>query len=192
MLLSHHALHHIVKSGILENAKIENINPASIDVCLGNTILKEKPPKAQPTAIKDMGLITATDLQAKESINFQTLNLDDDEIYLLKPGEFILAQTIEVFNFPNHIAGEFRLKSTAARNGLDQSLAVWLDPGWNGSVLTIELKNISLYHTLVLRPGMKIGQVIFYQCFPVPDEASYAKVGQYNNDKTTQAGKELK
>jgi dCTP deaminase len=181
MLLSYHHLHHIVNTGILENAKVENINPASIDVCLGNTILRESPKFVEPV-----------DLQAKESINFQTLTLDDEEIYTLKPGEFILAQTIEVFNLPNHIAGEFRLKSTAARNGLDQSLAVWLDPGWNGSVLTIELKNISRYHSLILRPGMKIGQVVFFQCFPVPDEHSYAVKGQYNNDKTTQAGKELK
>ena len=183
MLLSHYHLHHIVKAGILENAKVKNINPASIDVCLGNTILRENPtPKFN----------SLVDLQAKESIDFQELTLGDDEMYVLKPGEFILAQTIEVFNFPNHIAGEFRLKSTAARNGLDQALAVWLDPGWNGSVLTIELKNISRYHTLILRPGMKIGQVVFFQCFPVPDEHSYAVKGQYNNDKTAQAGKELK
>lgn len=185
MLLSHHHLHHIVDTGILENAEVKNINPASIDVCLGNIILQE-------SSIRPDEVMPFVDLQAKESIDFQTLTLAKDEPYILEPGEFILAQTIEVFNLPNHIAGEFRLKSTAARNALDQSLAVWLDPGWNGSVLTMELKNISRYHSLILRPGMKIGQVVFFQCFPVPDEASYAKVGQYNNDKTTQAGKELK
>ena len=183
MLLSHHHLHHIVNTGILENAKVENINPASIDVCLGNMILRES---------HFGGVVVPIDLQAKESINFQELNLKTEETYTLEPGEFILAQTIEVFNFPNYIAGEFRLKSTAARNGLDQSLAVWLDPGWYGSVLTIELKNISRYHPLILRPGMKIGQVVFFQCFPVPDEHSYAVKGQYNNDKTAQAGKELR
>lgn len=184
MLLSHHHLHHIVAVGILEGALKKNINPASIDVRLGNTILREFKPLIPTDAL--------VDLQSKESISLQELNLEDDEIYILKPGEFILAQTIEVFNLPNHIAGEFRLKSTQARNGLDQALAVWLDPGWNGSVLTIELRNNCRYHNLVLRPGMKIGQVVFFQCYPVPEEASYAVKGQYNNDKTAQAGKELK
>ena len=192
MLLSHHHLHHIVDTNILENAKVENINPASIDVCLGNTILRESPMHKSEYHRYPSRSLKAVDLQAKESLDFQTLTLTDDEKYTLEPGEFILAQTIEVFNLPNHIAGEFRLKSTAARNGLDQSLAVWLDPGWNGSVLTIELKNITQHHALILRPGMKIGQVVFFQCFPVPDEHSYAVKGQYNNDKTTQAGKELK
>lgn len=188
MLLSHHHLHHIVETNILENAKVENINPASIDVCLGPLILAESP----LTKSNHLQVEKLVDLQAKESMDFVPIILKEDEPYHLKPGEFILAQTVEVFNLPNYIAGEFRLKSTSARNGLDQSLAVWLDPGWNGSVLTIELKNISQHHILVLRSGMKIGQVVFSQCFPVPDEHSYAVKGQYNNDKTAQAGKELK
>ena len=184
MLLSHHHLHHIVSAGILEGADPANINSASIDVRLGNTILLEN--LAHPLDTH------AVDLQAKESINFQELTLAKDDIYILERGEFILAQTIEVFNLPNHIACEFRLKSTQARNGLDQALAVWCDPGWNGSVLTIELRNNCRNHSLILRPGMKIGQMVFFQCFPVPDEASYAVKGQYNNNLVTTKGKELK
>lgn len=180
MLLSYHHLRHIVEADILEGALPENINSASIDVRLGNTILFES------------FIDHVADLSIKQPADLQQVILEDDEYYDLKPGEFILAQTVEKFNLPKHIACEFRLKSTAARNGLDQALAVWCDPGWYGSVLTIELKNNLRHQTLRLRPGMKIGQVVFFQCFPVPDEASYAVKGQYNNDVKTQAGKELK
>lgn len=181
MLLSHHHLHHIVADGILEGADPANINPASIDVRLGNTILYEKEESLGPV-----------DLSAKQSVPLEELVLRDDGCYVLLPGEFILAQTIEVFNLPDHIAGEFRLKSTGARNGLDQALAVWLDPGWHGSVLTIELRNNWRDQSLILRPGMKIGQVIFYLCYPVPSTASYSVKGQYNNDTKAQGGKVLR
>jgi dCTP deaminase len=181
MLLSHHHLHHLVADGILENALVENINPASIDVRLGRTILREGTANDGPV-----------DLAKKQSVNWEEITLEDNDYYLLLPGEFILAQTIEVFNLPDYIAGEFRLKSTAARNGLDQALAVWLDPGWSGSVLTIELRNNLREHALILRPGQKIGQCIFYLCYPVPSAASYSVRGQYNNDLKAQGGKELR
>jgi dCTP deaminase len=183
MLLSHHHLHHLVADGILENALVENINPASIDVRLGNTILHEGNIKMP------LGPI---DISQKESLAWNEFVMGPEDYYILMPGEFILAQTIEVFNLPDYIAGEFRLKSTAARNGLDQALAVWLDPGWHGSVLTVELRNNSRRQALVLRPGQKIGQVIFYLCYPVPSGASYSVRGQYNNDLKAQGGKELR
>lgn len=110
----------------------------------------------------------------------------------MQPGEFILAQTIEEFYLPNDIAAEFRLKSSVARVGLDQALAVWCDPGWNSSVLTVELRNNTRYHVLVLEAGMKIGQVVFFKGEPVPDEASYAVRGQYNNDKIVTGNKGVK
>ena len=66
------------------------------------------------------------------------------------------------------------------------------DPGWHGSVLTLELMNASRHHYLHLEAGMKIGQMIFYRVNPVPTEASYATRGQYNGDKTATASKGLR
>ncbi|MGQ9815605.1 MAG: dCTP deaminase, partial [Candidatus Roseilinea sp.] len=115
-------------------------------------------------------------------------NLMDEPLYL-KPGAFALAQTREVFNLPDYIACEFRLKSSGARAGLDQALAVWIDPGFNGSVLTLELRNNLQDHTLVLEYGMPIGQLIFWKGDPVPAEKSYRTIGQYNGDKEAQPSK---
>lgn len=57
------------------------------------------------------------------------------------------------------------------------------DPGWYGSTLTLELKNWLSYNRLLLRPGMKIGQVVFHRVTPVPEERSYKTLGSYNDSQ---------
>jgi dCTP deaminase len=112
-----------------------------------------------------------------------------DSSYELQPNEFILAQTLEIFNLPDNICAEFKLKSSGARTGLENALATWCDCGWHGSVLTLELKNFLRYHTLKLTAGMPIGQMIFYRVPMVPKERSYATIGRYNKDKSVQVVK---
>ena len=109
--------------------------------------------------------------------------LDWGQEFTLRPGQFILAETAEMFYMPADLSAEFRLKSSVARSAIDQSLAVWCDPWWHGSNLTLELKNEAEFHPLVLEVGMKIGQMVFFKGEPVPHESGYAVRGQYNNDK---------
>jgi deoxycytidine triphosphate deaminase len=68
-------------------------------------------------------------------------------------------------------------------------MAGWCDPGWNNSKLTLELKNVSQYHTLIIKPGMKIGQMVFWLCDTIPEENSYAVKGQYNKQQTVTGSK---
>jgi len=145
------------------------LNPASIDVRLGPTLLIES-------------------AQSPELVPYPLHRHSQAEPYELRPGQFCLAQTVEVFNLPDDIAGEFRLKSSRAREGLDQALAVWLDPGWNGSVLTMELRNNRQLWPVGLWPGMKIGQIVFHLMAERP-LASYAQTGRYNMDSTVQASR---
>lgn len=166
---------------------IGNINAASVDVRLGQMFLRESRPEV--VSLHPNNYVT---LFNKGELPMVKETLAWGERLYLQPGEFILAQTVEEFYLPNNIAAEFRLKSSVARAGLDQALAVWCDPGWNGSVLTVELRNNTRYHVLVLEAGMKIGQVVFFKGEPVPDEASYAVRGQYNNDKIVTGNKGVK
>ncbi len=166
---------------------IGHINGASVDVRLGRVFLRESSPET--VSLRPNNYVTLFD---KGELPMEKETLAWGERLYLQPGEFILAQTIEEFYLPNNIAAEFRLKSSVARAGLDQALAVWCDPGWNGSVLTIELRNNTRYHVLVLEAGMKIGQVVFFKGEPVPNEASYAVRGQYNNDKNVTGNKGVK
>lgn len=144
------------------------LNPASIDVRLGDTLLIER-------------------AGSRELVPYPLRHHSEADPYKWQPGQFLLAPTAETFNMPDTVAGEFRLKSSRAREGADQALAIWLDPGWHGSVLTLELRNNRQLHWLPLWPGMKIGQIIFHDC--VPPRRSYRETGRYNGDATVQGSK---
>lgn len=127
------------------------------------------------------------DLIAKEVPLLQPVTIHG--YYDLAPGQFCLGATQEVFNLPNDLVAEVKLRSSVARAGLNHSLAGWADPGFNGSVLTLELFNNLKYHWLRLRPGMKIAQVIFMRGEAVPDYASYSTRGRYNKDMSATPSK---
>jgi dCTP deaminase len=118
-----------------------------------------------------------------------THNLKKDGPYILYPGEFILASTHELFNLPNYISASYALKSSMARIGLEHLNAGWCDAGWHGSVLTLELKNMTRSHEIVLHHLDLIGQMCFFRHKPVSDEDSYACRGRYNKDKTVSGAK---
>jgi dCTP deaminase len=179
-LITYSGILELLKDGVVENFDPNCINGASLDVRLGNTILVED----------TRGKIV--DLATKETLPMRPIQLNKDDVFDLLPGQFILAGTEEIFHLPNNVAAEFRLKSSSARSALDQALAVWCDPGWHGSALTMEIKNNSQYSILRLRSGMKIGQMIFWKGEPVPDHANYANCGQYNHDKQAQPSRGIK
>lgn len=179
-LLSHNELLEIVLDGVI-SAETSQVNAASIDVRLGSTVMVEVDTRNRPF----VRLADKADGVAWERREIPV------EGYYLKPGEIILAETLEVFHLPDNLSAEFKLKSSLARSCLDHALAGWCDAGWNGSVLTLELKNNSRYHTLILDKGMKIGQMIFYRHAPVPPHASYAATGRYNHDLSVNASKGL-
>ena len=177
MLLSYTELVDLVKAGVIDSDPA-NINGASIDVTLDRTLLLEKHHAIEPT-------IDLSRKQAPEMCSF----LMSESGFSLPPGHFVLANTRETFNLPNDIAAEFKLKSSVARAGLNHCLAGFCDPLWSNSKLTLELKNELQYHELLLKPGMKIGQVLFYRVTPVPTEHSYAVKGHYNNTLTVTESK---
>jgi dCTP deaminase len=147
------------------------VNPASIDVRLGNKLLVENKWKTEMLPL-DMG----------------QMGFDNFSPFMLRPGQFILAETIETFNLPNDIAAQFVLKSSRAREGIQHLLAGYCDPGWYGSKLTMELKNIKEFHDVAIWPGMKIGQMVFQRMECRPDK-SYAETGRYNQDGGVTASK---
>jgi dCTP deaminase len=179
-LITYSGLVELVDRGVIEGVEPGRINAASIDVTLGDVIW-----------IEDANHGGTVDLARKFVPNMIRVEMPPDG-FELQPGEFCLAQTREVFNLPDNIAGEFRLKSSGARSGLQQSLAVWLDPGWHGSVLTLELSNILQHHRLLLRPGMPIGQIILFHGDRVPEHASYRTRGQYCGDREAQPSKGIR
>ena len=179
-LISYARLVQLIHTGVID-AKPEHINGASIDITIGERILVE--------SININGSVV--DLKEKESLNMKEVIIGEQG-YILLPDDFILATSVETFNLPNNIAAEYKLKSSLARSGLQHLMAGWCDPGWNNSKLTLELTNVTQYHGLLIKPGMKIGQMVFFACEPVPSDQSYAVKGQYNSQETVTANKGLR
>lgn len=173
MLLSYTEICELIERGVIEFADYNCVNSASLDIHLGNTVLVESPLKGS-VILKDR-----TPLHMIETFL----------PYWVHPKNFILASSREVFHLPNNISAEYKLKSSMARVGLDHLNAGWCDAGWNGSVLTLEFKNVTQNHSIRLNAGDAIGQMIFFRHTPVPNEKSYASRGRYNGDKTAQGMK---
>lgn len=147
----------------------ENINPASIDIRIGDNLLIES-------------------AESTELVKYPIARHSKTEPYLLVPGQFVLAASIESFSLPTDIAAEFRLKSSRAREGYDQALAVWADCGWHGT-LTLELKNNRQLHPLPIYPGMPIGQIIFHRMLATPEKDYLQSGGRYHGDQDVAASK---
>lgn len=182
--MSYHDLCALVEQGVIENSSVENVNSSSIDLVLGDKILIENP-------VQFDSRCKTIDMTDKSTSRFIELNMPETG-YIIQPGECVLAHSKEVFNLPNWISAEYKLKSTQARNFLEHLNAGWCDAGWHGSVLTLEFVNMNRFHGIRIKPGMKCGQVVFFQHDEVPSEKSYAVRGQYNNDISVSQGKGLK
>ncbi|GAA1166716.1 dCTP deaminase [Ornithinimicrobium humiphilum] len=90
------------------------------------------------------------------------VEVDADESFVLHPGEFVLGSTYEQVSLPDDIAARVEGKSSLGRLGLlTHATAGFVDPGFTGHV-TLELSNVATL-PIVLHPGMKIGQLCFFQ-----------------------------
>jgi dCTP deaminase len=87
---------------------------------------------------------------------------DDDEPFILHPGEFVLGSTLERLTLGVDIVARLEGKSSLGRLGLQvHSTAGFVDPGFDGHV-TLELSNVANL-PITLYPRMKIGQVSFLE-----------------------------
>lgn len=100
-----------------------------------------------------------------------------DNLYILEPGEFVLAATLERFYMPINICAVVHDKSSWARQGLCVQNTVF-EPGWYGHA-TLELTNHG-NRTIYLSKGMPIAQVVFHM-LDAPTEQPYK--GKYQNQE---------
>lgn len=163
----------LIERGVIVNAKAENVNSASLDLTLGPRVLYEATPS--PDEILEVSLRDRKPLRMVEG--------SARNGFVLFPNTFVLAETVEVFNLPADISAEYALNSSMARMGLEHLHAGWCDAGWNGSVLTLELKNVTQHHRIRIQEGDTIGQMIFHRHRPVSDEFNYARKGAYNGNR---------
>ncbi len=133
------------------------LGPTSLDVRLGTSF----------QAQKRSALAYIDPLQERESVAADVAGYVQDytilptEPYVLHPGEFALACTLEFIRLPADLASRLEGRSSWGRVGLQiHSTAGFIDPGFAG-VITFELSNIGKV-PIPLYPGLRIGQLSFY------------------------------
>ncbi len=119
------------------------IQPASIDIRLGNTFCL--------LDCEEKGIIRLGD-----KVEYNILS---QEKYVLLPGQFVLASSMEYVSLPTDLAAFVEGRSSLGRIGLSIQNAAWVEPGFSGEI-TLELFNASKY-AIELCAGYMIGQLIF-------------------------------
>lgn len=189
---------------IVDPFKHELINPASLDFRLGKVFSKVKPSlfSRKTSGIRNCSGAYTTDLiDPTNPKTFKTSIIDvikksfsfdfdskaikeNSNKFWIGSGEFIIATSLETFNFKGGeafgLAAKVMGKSSLGRLGLcNSSMAGWIDPGFSAPI-TLELHNYNKY-PILLTEGMKIGQLVLYRTRkPYSD---YSKTGRYQNQK---------
>jgi len=106
-------------------------------------------------------------------------NVTSDK-FIIEPGEFVLADTIENFNIPDYLYGQIHGRSSIGRLGLEvHSTAGLVDSGYNGSI-TLELKNNNK-RPITIYSGMRIGQIVFHELSSKCNNPYSAKHNKYQD-----------
>ena len=138
----------ILNRNRLKHGKPEMINPASVNLCLGNTFLS-------PVKI-------AGGVALGEKMMYNRHGRQKGEWFTLYPGEFCLATTKEIVSMPRNVAAFVQGRSSIGRIGLAVQNAGFVDPGFHGAI-TLELKNDSP-NPIHLFPGYPVAQLVFFDC----------------------------
>ena len=164
MVLSDNSLHEQLRAGriIIEPFDEQCVQPSSIDVKVGNLF---RVFRNHTTGIIDV----KQDLEELTEL----INIPDDGVFMLHPGEFVLGSTLERVALPDDLVARIEGKSSLGRLGLlIHSTAGFIDAGFDGHV-TLELANVASL-PITIYPGMKIGQISFMQ-MTTPADRPYGK-----------------
>ena len=151
MILSDVSLREAIAAGRigLDPFDPELVQPSSVDVRIDSLFRVFRNHTAPVIDVKqDMGALT------------ELVEIPDDGVFLLHPGEFALGSTRERVQVPDDLVARIEGKSSLGRLGLlIHSTAGFIDAGFDGHI-TLELANVASL-PITIYPGMKIGQISF-------------------------------
>ena len=134
---------------VIEPLEEANIQPASIDLQLDRVFRIFRVTRRPFVDVR----------QPMEDLT-ELVTIEDKEPFIIQPGTFVLASTLESVTLPDDIVARVDGRSSLGRLGLlVHATAGYVDPGWTGK-LTLELSNQSQM-PIALYYGMKISQISF-------------------------------
>jgi dCTP deaminase len=129
------------------------ISSNSIDMRLGDRFI---------TYMKSDKIIDPYDC---ESIGKDIKDTWNAKTFIIQPGDFVLARTLEVIQLPDFYAARVEGKSSLARIGLTiHQTGGWIDSGFKGSI-TLEISTVNV-RPILLHSGMPICQLAIFMTNP--------------------------
>lgn len=164
---------------IKEPIKLEQLQPNSVDLTLGNTWKLIRP----NLTFKGSSVIDPrNEIVYKEGtfhVGKKGSRYEGYSYFIIQPNEFVLLASNETLNIPNGIISFVQGRSSIARLAIQTEQAGLIDSGFEGTI-TFEVYNQSKY-PIILYEGMRIAQVYFFK-------AQYADVAYGSNLKGKYSG----
>jgi len=164
VIVSDQTLKKLLSEGaiVIEPLEDRQIQPASIDLRLGNHFLKVDENRMEAISLD----------REMEYIEFKR------EEIIIPPHSFLLAVTREYIRLPHNITAFVEGRSSIGRIGLFIQNAGWVDPGFDGTI-TLELYNANRL-PIRLTSGRRICQIVF-ALMDSPADRPYK--GKYQNQR---------
>src|SRR5258708_2608655 len=155
MILSDRDIKKALKSGRIKITPIPDfktqLGSCSVDLRLGNVfrVFEHSKNAYLDPAKKDYTNEITREIKVKNGDKF-----------IMQPGDFVLAVTLEKVKIPNDLMGRLEGRSSLGRLGIVvHSTASIFDPGWDGKCV-LELGNLGRM-AVSLTPGMRICAMTF-------------------------------
>src|SRR6184192_1969893 len=151
MILSDRTIREELKAGriIIEPVDDADIQPSSVDLRLDRYFRVFRNHTQRVIDVKE----------DQENLT-ELVEIKEDDVFILHPGEFVLGSTAERVALPDDLVARLEGKSSLGRLGLlIHSTAGFVDAGFDGH-LTLELSNVANL-PITIYYGMPIGQLSF-------------------------------
>jgi len=150
---------------VIEPFEERQIQPASVDLRLGREFRVFRNYRLPYIDVKQE-MANLTELEV----------IDEANPFILHPGEFVLAVTLERVEVPADLVGRLDGKSSLGRLGLIvHSTAGFVDPGFQGR-LTLELTNVANL-PITLYSAMPVSQISFSRLTTAADKPYGRSIG---------------
>ena len=184
MILSDTDIRRRLETGDLVIEPLDDIDlqvqPASVDLRLGREFLEFQH--------ANIPCIHPNSEQETEEYT-ERVTVDEDDEYILHPGDFVLGTTHERVEIPADLIAHVEGRSSLGRLAIVVHATAGLaDPGYQGQI-TLELSNLGTA-PVALSPGMRISQLTFTE-LKSPAERPYGEErgSKYQGQSGPQASK---
>ena len=166
MILSDKKIMELINKKELEINPLDKgqIQPASVDIRLGNHFLKLDENRIEAMSMTD---------------EIKYISFEADQV-IIPSNSFLLATTREYIKLPNNLTAFVEGMSSIGRMGLFIQNAGWVDPGFEGNI-TLELYNANRL-PIKLESGRRICQLVFAQ---MDQAAENPYRGKYQGQKNS-------